>query len=93
LFKEEIQDLIDIPDRCVPTHHQVDPRVIEAHLGISTAPSFHISSQEYSLISRYYLEYFLNWISEVEANNQSIQQRSQGLQAGIDCWRNGYLQT
>jgi hypothetical protein len=93
LFKEEIQDLIDIPDRRVPTHHQVDPRVIEAHLGISTAPSFHISSQEYSLISRYYLEYFLNWISEVEANNQSIQQRSQGLQAGIDCWRNGYLQT
>jgi hypothetical protein len=80
-------------DRCVPTHHQVDPRVIEAHLGISTAPTFHISSQEYSLIGRYSREYFLNWIAEVEANNQSIQQCSQGLQAGIDCWRNGYLQT
>jgi hypothetical protein len=91
LFREEIQALIDNPDRRVPTHHQVDPRVIEAHLGISTAPTFHISSQEYSLISRYYREYFLNWIAEVEANNQSIQGRSQGLQAGIDCWRNGYL--
>jgi hypothetical protein len=32
LFKEEIQDLIDNLDRRVPTHHQVDPRVIEAHL-------------------------------------------------------------
>jgi hypothetical protein len=91
LFREEIQALIDNPDRCVPTHHQVDPRVIEAHLGISTAPTFHISSQEYSLISRYYREYFLNWIAEVEVNNQSIQRHSQGLQAGIDCWRNGYL--
>jgi hypothetical protein len=29
----------------------------------------------------------------VEVNNQSIQWRSQGLQAGIDCWRNGYLRT
>jgi hypothetical protein len=85
--------LIDNPDRRVPTHHQVDPRVIEAYLGISTAPTFHIGSQEYSLISRYYREYFLNWIAAVEANNQSIQRRSQGLQAGIDCWRNGYLRT
>jgi hypothetical protein len=53
LFREEIQYLIDNPDRRVPTHHQVDPRVIEAHLGILTAPTFHIGSQEYSLISRY----------------------------------------
>jgi hypothetical protein len=30
LFREEIQDLIDNLDRRVPTHHQVDPRVIEA---------------------------------------------------------------
>ena len=73
LFREEIQDLIDNPDRHVPTHHQVDSRVIEAYLGISTTPTFHIVSQEYSLISRYYCEYFLNWIAEVEANNQSIQ--------------------
>jgi hypothetical protein len=73
LFRQEIQDLIDNPDRCVPTHHQVDPRVIEAHLGISTAPTFHISSQEYSLISRYYREYYLNWLAAVEENNQSIQ--------------------
>jgi hypothetical protein len=29
----------------------------------------------------------------VELNNQSIQWCSQGLQAGIDCWRNQYLQT
>jgi hypothetical protein len=93
LFREEIQDLIDNPDRHVPTHHQVDPRVIEVHLGISTAPTFHMGSQEYSLISRYYREYYINWLAAVEANNQSIQRRSQGLQAGIDCWRNGYLRT
>jgi hypothetical protein len=77
----------------VPTHHQVDPRVIEAHLGISTAPTFHISFQEYSLVSRHYREYCLNWLAAVDENNQSIQRRSQGLQAGLDCWRNGYLQT
>jgi hypothetical protein len=29
----------------------------------------------------------------VDANDQSIQQRSQGLQAGLDCWRNRYLWT
>jgi hypothetical protein len=92
LFREEIQDLIDNPDRRVPTHHQVDPRVIEAYLGISTTPTFHIDSQEYSLISRYYHEYYPHWLAAVEANNQSIQ-RAQGLQAGIDCWRNGYLRT
>jgi hypothetical protein len=28
----------------------------------------------------------------VDVNNQSIQWRSHGLQAGLDCWRNGYLQ-
>jgi hypothetical protein len=93
LFREEIQDLIDNRDKHVPTHHQVDPRVIEVHLGISTAPTFHIGSQEYSLISRYYHEYYLNWLAAMEANNQSIQQCSQGLQAGIDCWKNGYLRT
>jgi hypothetical protein len=82
----------------VPTHHQVDPRVIEAYLGISTTPIFHIDSQEYdsqeySLISRYYREYYPHWLAAVESNNQSIQRCSQGLQAGIDCWRNGYLRT
>jgi hypothetical protein len=79
LFREEIQDLIDNPDRRVPTHHQVDPRVIEAHLGISTAPIFHIGTQEYSLVSKsYYCEYYLNWLAAVDANNQSIQRCSQG---------------
>jgi hypothetical protein len=34
LFREEIQELIDNLDRHVPTHHPVDLRVIEAHLGI-----------------------------------------------------------
>ena len=29
----------------------------------------------------------------MDENNQSIQRRSQGLQAGLDCWRNGYLRT
>jgi hypothetical protein len=77
----------------VPTHHQVDPRVIEAHLGISTAPTFHIGSQEYSLVSRHYHEYYLNWLAAVDVNNQSIQWCSQGLQAGLDCWRNRYLWT
>jgi hypothetical protein len=93
LFREEIQDLIDNLDRRVPTHHQVDPRVIEAHLGISMTPTFHIGSREYSLVSRHYREYYLDWLDAVDKNNQSIQQRSQVLQAGIDCWRNGYLRT
>jgi hypothetical protein len=93
LFREEIQDLIDNPDRHVPTHHQVDPRVIQAHLGVSTAPTFHIGTQEYSLVSKYYCEYYLNWLAAVDANNQSIQRCSQGLQAGLDRWRNGYLWT
>jgi hypothetical protein len=93
LSREEIQDLIDNLDRRVPTHHQVDPRVIEVHLGILTPPTFHICTQEYSLVSRHYCEYYLNWLAAVDANNQSIQGRSQGLQAGLDCWRNGYLWT
>jgi hypothetical protein len=93
MIREEIQDLINNPDRRVPTHHQVDPRVIKAHLGISTAPTFHIGFQEYSLVSRHYREYYLNWLAAVDENNQSIQRRSQGLQAGLDCWRNGYLRT
>jgi hypothetical protein len=54
LFREEIQDLIDNPDRHVPTHHQGDPRVIELHLGILTGPTFHIGTQEYSLVSKHY---------------------------------------
>jgi hypothetical protein len=73
LFREEIQDLIDNLDRCVPTHHQVDPRVIEANLGVLTAPTFHIGTKEYSLVSRHYCEYCLNWLAAVDANNQSIQ--------------------
>jgi hypothetical protein len=60
LSREEIQELIDNLDRCVPTHHQVDPRVIEAHLEVFTAPTFHIGTQEYSLVSRYYHLYYLN---------------------------------
>jgi hypothetical protein len=53
LFREETQDLIDNLDRRVPTHHQVDPRVIE--------------------VSKYYREYYLNWLAAVDVNNQSIQ--------------------
>jgi hypothetical protein len=56
----------------VPTHHQVDPRVIEAHLGISTTPTFHIDSQEYSLISRYYGEYYPQWRIIIRAFNDAL---------------------
>jgi hypothetical protein len=74
LFREEIQDLIDNPDRHVPAHHQVDPRVIEAHLGVLTAPTFHVGTQEYSLVSKCYCEYYLSWLAAVDMNNnQSIQ--------------------
>jgi hypothetical protein len=73
LFREEIQELIDNPDRHVPTHHQVDLRVVEAHLGFLTAPTFHIGTQEYSLVSRHYHAYYLNWLAAVDVNNQSIQ--------------------
>jgi hypothetical protein len=93
LSREEIQELIDNPDRCVPTHHQVDPRVIEVHLDVFTAPTFRIGTQEYSLVSGYYRLYYLNWLAAVNENNQSIQRRSQRLQAGLDCWENGYLRT
>jgi hypothetical protein len=62
LSREEIQELIDNLDRRVPTHHQVDPRVIEAHLDVFTAPTFHIGTQDYSLVSRYYHLYYLNWL-------------------------------
>jgi hypothetical protein len=57
----------------VPTHHQVDPTVIEVHLGISTTPTFHIDTQEYSSVSKFYHEYYLNWLAAVDVNNQSIQ--------------------
>jgi hypothetical protein len=93
LSREEIQELIDNPDRRVPTHHQVYSRVIEAHLDVFMAPIFHICTQEYSLVRGYYHLYYLNWLAAVDENNQSIQRRSQGLQAGLDCWRNGYLRT
>jgi hypothetical protein len=83
LFREEIQELIDNPDRHVPTHHQVDPRVIGVHLGLLTAPTFHIGFQnifpmhigtrEYSLVSRHYRDYYCRWLVAVDANNQSIQ--------------------
>jgi hypothetical protein len=79
-------------DVCLPTI-KLTQGSLRHTWAFQTAPTFHIGSQEYSLISRYYREYFLNWIAAVEANNQSIQRHSQGLQAGIDCWRNGYLQT
>jgi hypothetical protein len=93
MSREEIQELIDNPDRRVPTHHQVDPRVIEANLDVFTAPTFRICTQEYSLVSGYYRLYYLGWLAAVDKNNQSIQRHSQGLQAGLDCWRNRYLQT
>jgi hypothetical protein len=106
LFREEIQELIDNLDRCVPTHHQVDPRVIEVHLGFLTAPTFHIGipciwespifhigTREYLLVSRHYHDYYHRWLAAVDANNQSIQRCSQGLQAGLDYWWNGYLRT
>jgi hypothetical protein len=82
LFREEIQELIDNPDSHVPTHHQVDPRVIAVHLGLLTAPTFHIGfrnifpmhigTREYSLVSRHYRDYYRHWLAEVDAN-QSIQ--------------------
>jgi hypothetical protein len=82
LFREEIQELIDNPDRHVPAH-QVDLRVIEVHLGILTAPRFHIGfgdifpvhigTREYSLVSRHYRDYYRHWVVAVNTNNQSIQ--------------------
>ena len=83
LFREEIQELIDNLDRRIPTHHQVDPRVIEAHLGLLTAPTFHIGfldifpthigTREYSLVSRHYRDYYRHWLAAVDVNNQRIQ--------------------
>jgi hypothetical protein len=84
----------------IPTLYQLSYREFtlrpESHWGTPghfNSSYFHIGTQEYSLVSRHYREYYLNWFAAVGANNQSIQWHSQGLQAGLDCWRNGYLQT
>ena len=78
LTKEDIEELIAKPDPLVPSHHQVDPRSIEAYLAISTkAPTFSIQfpsrRKEISLISLEYRRFYRQWKGEVEANNQLVQ--------------------
>jgi hypothetical protein len=41
LTKEEIENLITNPDPHIPSHHQVDPRIIKAYLMGESIPTYH----------------------------------------------------
>lgn len=109
LTEEDIkEELIDKPVPLVPPHHQVDPRSIEAYLGISEAPTFSIGTQEISLISPEYRRSYRAWKGLLESSNRLVQsplgcstQRTYSevddlhpsFRAGLVRWRNGYLRT
>jgi protein-disulfide isomerase-like protein with CxxC motif len=40
LTKEEVKSQIENPDTRTPSHHQVDPRIIKAHLTGESVPTF-----------------------------------------------------
>jgi hypothetical protein len=40
LTQEEIEDLLTNPDPHIPSHHQVDPRIIEAYLTGESVPTY-----------------------------------------------------
>jgi hypothetical protein len=40
LTPEEIEDLLTNPDPCIPSHHQVDPRIIKAYLTGESVPTY-----------------------------------------------------
>jgi hypothetical protein len=40
LTPEEIKDLLTNPDPHIPSHHQVDPRIIKAYLTGESAPTY-----------------------------------------------------
>ena len=41
LTPEEIEDLLTNPDPHIPSHHQVDPRIIKAYLMGESVPTYH----------------------------------------------------
>jgi hypothetical protein len=41
LTPEEIEDLLTDPDPHIPSHHQVDPRIIKAYLTGESVPTYH----------------------------------------------------
>jgi hypothetical protein len=41
LTPEEIEDLLTDPDPHIPSHHQVDPRIIKAYLMGESIPTYH----------------------------------------------------
>jgi hypothetical protein len=41
LTPEEIEDLLIDPDPHIPSHHQVDPRIIKAYLTGESVPTYH----------------------------------------------------
>jgi hypothetical protein len=41
LTPEEIEDLLTNPDPHIPSHHQVDPRIIKAYLTGESVPTYH----------------------------------------------------
>jgi hypothetical protein len=40
LTQEEIEDLLTNPDPHIPSHHQVDPRIIKAYLTGESVPTY-----------------------------------------------------
>jgi hypothetical protein len=40
LTPEEIEDLLTNPDPHIPSHHQVDPRIIKAYLMGESVPTY-----------------------------------------------------
>jgi hypothetical protein len=40
LTPEEIEDLLTNPDPDIPSHHQVDPRIMEAYLTGKSIPTY-----------------------------------------------------
>ena len=81
------------PQLIVPPHQRIDPRTVEARLFHIDVPTFWVSAREYPLISKKYGLYYRFWLEALESNNRDIQRRSEGLQGGLDRWKNGYLKT
>jgi hypothetical protein len=67
LTQEEIEDLLTNPDPHIPSHHQVDPRVIKAYLTGESIPTylpgdrFLPSELAVPLVDAHYRQDYLIW--------------------------------
>ena len=56
LTPEEIEDLLTNPDPHIPSHHQVDPRIIKAYLTGESVPTYlpgHCQSRYFGILPTY----------------------------------------